>query len=83
MGYYHGHNACTKKKYDRGCGSEYSFKMTEGNKNRFSAGEVIEANYTDEDSNDEDLGCGFLSLTQMMEQVIELTQGFARLIEKI
>ena len=43
MGYYNGHNVCTKQKYDRRCGSEYSFKRTQGNKKRFSAGEITEA----------------------------------------
>ena len=36
-----------------GCGSEYSFKLAEGNKMRFSAGEVTEAIF-----NHEDFGCG-------------------------
>ena len=32
-------------------------KMPKGNKKRFSAGEVIEAFFIDEDSNDEDFYC--------------------------
>ena len=76
MGYYNGHNVCTKQKYDRWCGSEYNFMMTEGNKKRFSAGEVTEAIFTDEDSNDENFDCGFIRFTQMMEQIIEWIQRF-------
>ena len=57
--------------------------MTEGNKKRFFAEEVIEAMFTDENSNDEDLDCGIISLTQMMEQVIEWTQRFIRLTQMI
>ena len=56
-GYFNWHNICIKQKYDRWCGSEHSFKMAEGNKKRFSAGEVIETIFTDEDSNDEDFDC--------------------------
>ena len=63
MGYYNGHNVCAKQKYDREFGSEYSFKMTEGNKKRFYVGEVIEGSFTDEDSNDEDFDCGLFRLT--------------------
>ena len=40
-----------------GCSSKYSFRMAEGNKKRFSAGEVIEANFNDENINDKDFDC--------------------------
>ena len=77
--HYNRHNVYTKQNYDRGCGSEYSSKMTKWKKKRFSAGEVIEAIFTDEDSNDEHFDCGFIRLTQMMEQGFEWIQRFFRL----
>ena len=42
---------------------------------RFSAEEVVRAIFTDEDSNDEDFDCGFIRLTQMMEQVMNGSKG--------
>ena len=61
-----------------GCGSKNSINMTEGNKKRFSAGEVIEAIFIDENSNDEDFDCGFVRLMQMIELMIELIQRLLR-----
>ena len=52
--------------------------MTEGNKKQFSAREVIEAIFIDEDFDH-----GFVRLTQMMEQVIELIQEFVSLTQMI
>ena len=58
MGYHNGHNVCTKQKYEGKYGSEYSFKMEEGSKKRFSAGEVIETIFTEGGSNDDNFDCG-------------------------
>ena len=52
-GYYNVHNVCTKQKVRWGCGSTYSFRMAEGNKKRFSPGEVFEEIF-----NNEDIDCG-------------------------
>ena len=52
------HNVCIEQKVCWGCGSKSSFRMAGGKKKRFSAGEIIETIFNDEDSNDKDLDCG-------------------------
>ena len=41
----------------RGCVTHSSCKMAEGGRKRYSAEEVIELIFADEDSNDEDIDC--------------------------